>query len=306
MRIAYKWKLRSRALELGHRTRVMGVLNVTPDSFSDGGLVRTTEEAVERGLQLMEQGADILDIGGESTRPGAKVGAGGLGLAGAVTADEECARILPVIRGLRRMRPEVLISVDTYKVEVARRALEAGAEIVNDVSGMTWDRHMAQMVARAGCGLVMMHTRGIPAEWRDLPREPKIVELVKRDLGELVAAALGAGIARERIVLDPGFGFGKNFEENLPLLARFEEFAELGFPLMAGTSRKSFLGRAAAKRLTEITGEAVQDLPPSQRLGGTLASTAIAVMKGAHIVRVHDVRATIEAIAVVDEMMEAE
>jgi dihydropteroate synthase len=244
-------------------------------------------------------GADILDIGGESTRPGTRVG-GELGLAGAVTAEEECARILPVIGGVLREIPDSVISVDTYKAEVARSAVDAGAEIVNDVSGLRWDSAMAATVAELKCGSVIMHTRGVPAEWRELPPEPQIVELVKRELQERVDLARRAGVADESIVLDPGFGFGKNFAENLPLLSRFEEFAELGFALLAGTSRKSFLGRVVASRLAEIAGEKVDDLPASERLVGTVASTVIAAMKGAQVVRVHDVKAVVEAMAVVD------
>ena len=297
------WKVKSRELELG-RTLVMGVLNVTPDSFSDGGLVKSAEEAVRRGLGLLAEGADILDIGGESTRPGAQV-AGGLGLAGAVSAEEECQRVLPVIEGILAERPDAVISVDTYKAAVAERAIQAGAQIVNDVSGLGWDAEMAETVGRLKCGVVIMHTRGIPSEWRTLPPEPKIVDVVKRELGERVEKALAAGVARENIVLDPGFGFGKNYEENLPVLARFGEFAELGFPLLAGTSRKSFLGRIVAERLSEVGGEKLKDLPPQQRLVGTIASTAIAVMKGAHVVRVHDVREAVEALAIVDAVRAA-
>jgi len=303
MRSQILWKLRSRRLELGRRTLVMGVLNVTPDSFSDGGLVKSVEEAVQRGLRLLQEGADILDIGGESTRPGAKV-SGGLGLAGAVSAEEECRRILPVIEEVLKQKPDAVVSVDTYKAEVARSAVKAGAEIVNDVSGLRWDGEMAAAVAELKCGVVIMHTRGVPSEWRDLPLEPNIVEVVKRELRERVDVALKAGVDRENIVLDPGFGFGKNFEENFPVLARFEEFAELGFPLLAGTSRKSFLGRVVGARLAEIAGVPAEDLGPSDRLIGSVASTVIAAMKGAHVVRVHDVRATVEAMAVVDAALE--
>jgi dihydropteroate synthase len=293
------WELRTRQLELGRRTLIMGVLNVTPDSFSDGGLDRSEDEAIERGLRLLREGADILDIGGESTRPGAHV-AGTPGLSGAVTAEEECRRIIPVIEGVLKARPNAVVSVDTYKAWVARRAVRAGAEIVNDVSGLRWDGAMASTVAELGCGVVIMHTRGVPSEWRDLPPEPKIVEVVKRELEERVADAVKAGLRREHIVLDPGFGFGKNFEENMPLLSNFEEFAELGFPLLAGMSRKSFLGRVVAARLSEIAGEKVKELGPSERIVGTVASNVIAAMKGAAILRVHDVREAVEAMAVVD------
>jgi dihydropteroate synthase len=293
------WELRTRRLELGERTLIMGVLNVTPDSFSDGGLDGSVAEAIDRGVRLLREGADILDIGGESTRPGAKV-AGTPGLAGAVTAEEECRRILPVIEGVLNVRPNAVISVDTYKAWVARRAVQAGAEIVNDVSGLRWDKAMAATVAELGCGVVIMHTRGVPSEWRDLPPEPNIVEVVKRELQERVSDAEKVGVQRERIVLDPGFGFGKNFEENMPLLSRFEEFKELGFPLLAGTSRKSFLGRVVAQRRSEIAGEKVIDLGPSHRLVGTIASNVIAAMKGAAIVRVHDVPEGVDAMALVD------
>jgi dihydropteroate synthase len=300
MRPQFEWKLKTRHLALGRRTLVMGVLNVTPDSFSDGGQFRTRQSAVERGLQLLDEGADIVDVGGESTRPGATVRAGELGLAGAVSADEECERILPVIEGIRKAKPGAVISVDTYKAEVARRAVEAGAEIVNDVSGLRWDDAMAETVAKLCCGLVMMHTRGVPSEWRKLAPEPQIVELVTRELGERLDLAMKAGIGRESIVLDPGFGFGKNFEENVPMLARFEEFAKLGFPLMAGTSRKSFLGRIVGRRIAEIEGGDAKDLPPKQRVNATVASSVIAVMKGAQVIRVHDVREVVEALAIVD------
>jgi dihydropteroate synthase len=189
---------------------------------------------------------------------------------------------------------------------VARMAVAAGAEIVNDVSGLRWDAAMAETVAELKCGVVIMHTRGAPSEWRELPPEPRIVELVKRELQERVDVARLAGVADEKILLDPGFGFGKNFAENVPLLSRFEEFAELGFPLLAGTSRKSFLGRVVASRLAEIGGEKVDDLPASERLMGTVASTVIAAMKGAQVVRVHDVKAVVEAMAIVDAIKQAE
>src|SRR4051812_30032706 len=261
MRKPYIWNLRTRRLELGRRTLVMGILNVTPDSFSDGGLLRNSEEAIDRGLQLFAEGADIVDIGGESTRPGAKVAAaGGLGLAGAVSAEEELARVLPVVEGIRRAKPTAVLSIDTYKAAVARQAVEAGAEIVNDVSGFTWDAAMAGTIADVGCGAVLMHMRGRPEQWRNLRADPQIVELVKRELRERAEAAIRAGVGREKLLLDPGFGFGKNFEENYPLLATFEEFAELGFPLLAATSRKSFLGRTAAKRIAELSGGQPKDL----------------------------------------------
>ena len=273
----------------------MGVVNVTPDSFSDGGMLQSSGAAVSLALRLVEEGADILDVGGESTRPGSKAAQ-----AGAVTAEEECARILPVIEGVLAKRPETIISVDTHKAEVARRAVEAGAQIVNDVSGLTWDPRMAETVAKLECGLVLMHTRGKPEEWKALPTEPRIVQVVKEELASRMNDATGRGIARERIVLDPGFGFGKNMDENLQMLAHFDEFSDLGLPLLAGTSRKSFLGAAYAARLAELDGKEHTPLPAKERLHGTIASLTIAIMKGAHIVRVHDVRPAVEAAAVAD------
>ncbi len=284
----------------------MGVVNVTPDSFSDGGKFAEPVRAVEHGLRLLQEGADILDVGGESTRPGAAVVRSGEPAIdikkhrSLVSADEELRRVLPVIEGLRRAKPESVISVDTYKAEVARRAVDAGAEIVNDVSGLQWDPEMAHAMAELGCGVVLMHTRGLPEDWRSLPPAPDIMGLVLTELSRSAEAALSSGVQRERIVLDPGFGFGKSFGENYPLLAHFGRLRELGFPLLSGPSRKSFLGRTAGRRTTGV------DLPPDQRLNATLAAVVASVLKGAHIVRVHDVRETVEAVAVADAILAAE
>ena len=201
----------------------MGIVNVTPDSFSDGGLYLDSEKATDHALQLLDEGADIIDIGGESTRPGAKI---------AVSAEEELGRVLPVITALKKQRPDAVISIDTYKASVARAAVAAGAEIVNDVSGLRWDPLMRRTIAEIKCGAVLMHMRGRPEEWRTLPPPGDIVLLVKRELREWVEAAVLAGVRRERIALDPGFGFGKNFEQNYPLLARFQDLQSLGFPLV--------------------------------------------------------------------------
>src|SRR5262244_3836967 len=236
-RPSYTWRLRTRELELGARTVVMGILNVTPDSFSDGGKFLSRDHAVGHALQMLDEGADILDIGGESTRPGARVGESG------ISAQEELGRVLPVIEDILRERPESLISVDTYKAEVARIAVNAGVEIINDVSALRWDPLMPTTVADLGCGVILMHTRGRPEEWRSLPESPDIVAEVKRDLRAWSQAALAAGIVRDRMVIDPGFGFGKSFEQNYPLLARLGDLNELGLPILAGTSRKSFIGR---------------------------------------------------------------
>jgi dihydropteroate synthase len=286
----YEWRLRTRSLELGARTLVMGVVNVTPDSFSDGGLYLERDAAVAHGLRLLEEGADLLDIGGESTRPGAKVAATG------VPESEELRRVLPVIEGILA-RADAVLSVDTYKSGVARAAVAAGAEVVNDVSAFRWDEAMTATVAELGCGAVLMHMRGRPEEWRKLPPVADVTALVARELAEWSRAALSAGVRRESIVLDPGFGFGKNFEENYPLLAHFEELHRLGFPLLAGVSRKSFLGRTLARD--------GKDAAPDQRLYGSIAATTACILAGAHIVRVHDVQAAVDAARVADAILRA-
>ena len=233
-RKSHLWKLRTRELTLGGRTLVMGVLNVTPDSFSDGGKFLAPEKAIDHALAMLEEGADILDIGGESTRPGKRA---------AVSAGQEQERVLGVIEGILAAQPEAVISIDTYKAQTAQLAIAAGAEIVNDVSGFLWDPEMAAACAGLSCGVVLMHARGKPAEWATLPAlaANEVVPLVKRELAERAEAALAAGVSRERIVLDPGFGFGKMGDENYALLAGFSELQELDFPLLAGASRKGFL-----------------------------------------------------------------
>jgi dihydropteroate synthase len=310
MRPVFQWNLGTRTLELGKRTLIMGVVNVTPDSFSDGGQFLDRDKAIEHATRLLEEGADILDIGGESTRPGAKVDAGPAkqpdakkdpaanlkpATAPAVSADEELKRVLPVIAELKKKHPKAFISVDTYKATVARAAVGAGAEIVNDVSGFRWDPLMAKTIADLKCGVVMMHMRGRPDEWRTLPPPGDIVLLVKRELKEWAEKAVVAGVRRERIVLDPGFGFGKNFDENYPLLGRFGDLQLTGFPLLAGTSRKSFIGHTLAKN--------DKDAPPEDRLYGTLATQTALILKGAHILRTHDVKASMEAARVADAIL---
>src|SRR5579872_7175001 len=233
-RPSFQWRLRSRSIPLGARTLIMGVVNNTPDSFSDAGRFHSFDKAVAQSLQLIDDGADILDIGGESTRPGKKL---------AVTDEIEQQRVIPVIQTVLHERPGTIISVDTYRVTTARAAVEAGAEIVNDVSGFLWEEDMAAACKDLACGVVLMHMRGRPEEWRTLPPLKDPVGEVERGLAELATAATQKGVERSRIVLDPGFGFGKNFDENYPLLARFGELHALGYPLLAGTSRKSFIGR---------------------------------------------------------------
>jgi len=304
MRPVFEWNTGARTLLLGKRTLVMGVVNVTPDSFSDGGLHFEREKAVEHALQLLTEGADIIDVGGESTRPGTSVLASGqatasdLASAGsqaekrAVSEKEELERVIPVIMSLKQKRRDAVISVDTYKANVARAAVEAGAEIVNDVSGFRWDPRMAKTLAALRCGAVLMHMRGRPEEWHALPPVSDVVMLVKRELRDWADVALMAGVKRERLVLDPGFGFGKSFQENYPLLKRFEEFHELRYPLLAGVSRKSFIGRALARD--------GKDAPVAGRLYGTIAAETAVLLKGAHIIRTHDVRACADAARVAD------
>jgi dihydropteroate synthase len=292
MRPVFTWNLGSRSLELGKRTLVMGIVNVTPDSFSDGGEHLSTDSAVAHALKLLDAGADIVDIGGESTRPGARVGAD----KPAVSAEEELRRVLPVITGIKKARSSAIISIDTYKASVACAGVGAGALVVNDVSGLQWDSAMKTALAGLSCGVVLMHTRGRPDEWHSLPTVPDIVMLTKKDLRQRADTAVAAGIKRDRIVIDPGFGFGKRYEENYPLLRRLNELQELRFPLLAGVSRKSFLGRALA---TSAAGEK-KDAPVEARASATIAAEVIAALKGAHIIRTHDVKAAVEALRIAD------
>ncbi len=286
MRAIFQWNVGSRVLELGRRTLIMGVVNVTPDSISDGGLFIDAEKAVLRGEQLLDEGAAIIDVGGESTRPGTTE---------AVSEEEERRRVLPVIRDLKRRRPAAAVSVDTYKASVARAAVDLGAEVVNDVSGFRWDPKMAKTLAELKVGAVLMHTRGRPAEWALLPPIGDPVLAVKRDLRQWAETATLAGVKRDHLVLDPGFGFGKRFEENYPLLAHFTELQQMGFPLLAGVSRKSFVGRMLARD--------GKDAAVADRLYGTLAAEALLILKGAHIIRTHDVRFAVEAARVADAIV---
>jgi dihydropteroate synthase len=285
MRAIFQWTLGTRVLELGRRTLIMGVVNVTPDSFSDGGAYIDAEKAVARAEQLLDDGAMIIDVGGESTRPGSEV----------VTEEEERRRVLPVIRDLKRRRPSAVVSVDTCKAAVARAAVEVGAEVVNDVGGFRWDAKMAKTLAELKVGAVLMHSRGKPEEWKALPPIGDPVLMVKRDLRQWAETATLAGIKRDRLVLDPGFGFGKRFEENYPMLAHFGELQQMGFPLLAGVSRKSFVGRALARD--------GKDAVVEERLYGTLAAETALILKGAHIIRTHDVRFALEAARMADAIV---
>jgi len=270
--------LGSKRLVWGERTYLMGVLNVTPDSFSDGGLSASLKRAVAHGLALAEAGADVVDVGGESTRPGAE----------AVPVEEELRRVLPVIEQLRA-RSDVPLSIDTSKAEVARAALAAGASLVNDVTGFTADAGLPAVTAGAGAGVCLMHMKGTPRTMQLSPQYEDLVAEVLEGLASSVARAEAAGIARSRIWVDPGIGFGKSFEQNLFLLRHLREMRLLGCPVVLGTSRKGFLGALSGGK------------PPDQRLSGTVASVAAAaVMGGVDVVRVHDVAEVKDALAVAD------
>ncbi len=257
----------------------MGVLNVTPDSFSDGGQFFTFNQAVAHAEQMIAEGADIIDVGGESTRPGSEP----------VSEKEEARRVIPIIKHLAA-QSSVPISIDTNKSHVARAALEAGAEIVNDISGLRFDPTLADEVTHAGAGLVLMHSRGTPKDMQQLPPAENIMTEVLEGLHESLSRAEQRGVPRESIAIDPGIGFGKTVEQNLELIAKLDQIAAAfpDLPIMIGTSRKSFIGK--------LLDAAAAD----QRINGTIASTLAAVMKGAHIVRVHDVKATVEALRVID------
>jgi dihydropteroate synthase len=286
------WHLKSRSLALGERTLVMGVLNITSDSFSGDGLLADQELAIERGLAMLDAGAAILDIGGESTRPGKRE---------ALPAEEEIGRVLPVILGILKQRPAATLSIDTYKAETAKAAVAAGAEIVNDVSGFLWDEAMAATCAELASGVVLMHTRGRPEEWSGLPplNADDAVAVVRSELRVRLNAALEAGVREERIVLDPGIGFGKGYESSYALLAGLEELRDLGRPLLLGVSRKSFLGRT----LAPLRGGG--DAPANERGNATIAAVTASILAGADIVRVHDVRPAVEAAAVADAVVAA-
>jgi len=276
----FRLKLPSRTLVLGERTLVMGVLNVTPDSFSDGGQYFDTEEAVARAFAIERAGADILDIGGESTRPGSE----------GTPAEEELRRILPVLKELRG-HIRIPISVDTSKAEVAEAAINAGAEILNDVTALRAGPRLAEIARRRKVPLILMHMRGEPRTMQKKPFARDVLRDVTTALRRAIATARRAGVAKSQIVLDPGIGFGKSAEQNFELLARLTEFARLSFPLMIGTSRKGFIGKA-------LGGVAETD-----RMWGTAATVTASILAGAHIVRVHDVAEMVQVARVTDAVL---
>lgn len=292
------WRVGDRVMALGERTLIMGILNCTPDSFSDGGRHGSVEAAVAHGLAMLDENADLLDLGAESTRPGATP----------VTPEVEQGRLLPVLRGLRRARPEVLLAVDTYHAGTAAEAMAAGAAVVNDVSGLLWDGEMARTLAGAEPrpGVVLMHARGTPASWASLPALAAGEEttLVMRGLAEQLAAAVDAGVDRESVVLDPGFGFGKRGDENMALLARLGGLKKLGRPVLVGLSRKGFLasggvGRGGTENISAASARS------EERLYATIAANVAAVLGGAHVLRVHDVAAGREAAMMGDRLLAA-
>ncbi len=272
--------LPSRTLVLGERTLIMGVLNVTPNSFSDGGVYFGADEAVARAIELERAGADILDIGGESTRPGAE----------GISADEERRRILPVLEKLRG-RLSIPVSVDTSKAEVAEAAASAGAEILNDVTGLRADPRLAEVARRRRLPLILMHMRGEPRTMQKTPFARDVLRDVTAGLRRAAATARRAGVAKSQIVLDPGIGFGKSYAQNFELLARLPELARLGFPLLVGTSRKGFIGQALG------------GAPETERAWGTAATVAASILGGAHIVRVHDVAEMAQVARVADAIL---
>jgi dihydropteroate synthase len=280
-RKTFRLKLPSRTLVLGERTLVMGVLNVTPDSFSDGGKFVQPESAIEQAYAIERAGADLLDIGGESTRPGSAE----------TPASVELDRILPVLEALRGLL-KIPISVDTRRASVAELAIRAGAELVNDVSGLKSDPRIAEVAARQRVPLILMHMRGEPRTMQEGPFARDVMRDVTQGLRKSVEAARKGGVAKSQIIVDPGIGFGKSFAQNYELLQKLPQLAKLGYPLLVGTSRKGFLGATLARD--------GKPAPPEERIGGTAATVTASILNGAHIVRVHDVAEMVQVARVTD------
>lgn len=281
LRKRFLLKLPSGTLELGKRTLIMGVLNVTPDSFSDGGKYFSVDAAIEHGLWMEHDGADILDVGAESTRPGSQ----------GISAEEELRRILPVLGGLRRSI-KIPISIDTRKADVAEAALEAGAQIINDISGLKSDPRIAAVAAKGNVPLILMHMRGEPRTMQKAPFAPNVMSDVTKSLERSLALAHKSGVAKTQIVIDPGVGFGKSYAQNFEILQKLPQFAKLGYPLLVGTSRKEFLGAAL--------GRGGKPAPAERRIWGTAATVTASILGGAHIVRVHDVAEMMQVARVAD------
>lgn len=259
----------------------MGILNVTPDSFSDGGKYLDTSLALDRALEMVDEGADVIDVGGESTRPGAAP----------VSSEEEVKRVVPVVEKLAK-KVGVPLSVDTSKADVAERALDAGADIINDISGLKFDGAMAGVIAKKGAGVVLMHIKGTPDNMQDNPTYTSLMKEVLDYLHDSIAVALEAGIEKEKLIVDPGIGFGKSLDDNLMILKHLDELRVLDAPVLIGTSRKSFIGKILGAETDE-------------RLEGSLASSVMAILKGAHMLRVHDVKETVRAATIADSIIRA-
>ncbi len=285
-RRTFRLELPACTLTLGPRTLLMGVLNVTPDSFSDGGKFLDPQRAVEHALAMERAGADLLDIGGESTRPGST----------GTSAETELARILPVLEGLRGAL-KIPIAVDTRKSQVAEAALSAGAEIINDISGLRFDPRIAEVAHRRGVPLILMHMRGEPATMQKGPFARNVMKDVVQDLRASIRKARAAGVRKSQIIVDPGIGFGKSFEQNYELLRKLPELAKLGHPLLVGTSRKGFLGTTLARN--------GKPAPPEERLWATAATVTASILGGAHIVRVHDVAEMAQVARVADCLLDS-
>ena len=272
-------EFRNQSLNLGSRTHLMGILNVTPDSFSDGGRFFKLEEAISQGMRLAGEGADIIDIGGESTRPGSEP----------VSLEEELRRVIPVIQELAK-RIDTPISIDTYKSRVAKEALDSGASMVNDISALRFDPEMIKILAEYKAPVVLMHIKGTPKNMQDNPQYQNVVEEIKTHLEDSIKMAKEAGIDENKIIVDPGIGFGKTLEDNLKILKNLKEFASMGRPILIGVSRKSFIGK-------------IFDLPAEQRLEGSLVALAVSITSGANILRVHDVKESKRVARLVDSIL---
>jgi dihydropteroate synthase len=285
-RKTFRLKLRSRTLVLGERALVMGVLNVTPDSFSDGRKFFDPRHAIEHALKMERAGADLIDVGGESTRPGST----------GTPAETELARILPVLEGLRGVL-KIPISVDTRKSEVAEAAIRSGAQIINDISGLRSDPRIAEVARRRGAPLILMHMRGEPQTMQKGPFARDVMKDVMQGLRTSIQAGRKAGVAKSQIIVDPGIGFGKSFEQNYELLRRLPELAKLGYPLLVGTSRKGFLGATLPRDKKAA--------PPEDRVWATAATVTASILGGVHIVRVHDVVEMVQVARVADCVLDA-
>jgi dihydropteroate synthase len=274
-------QFRKGRLDLSSRTHIMGILNVTPDSFSDGGKFFKFEDAVARGMKMVEEGADIIDVGGESTRPESDP----------VSTQEELSRVIPVISSLVKNK-DIPISIDTYKAEVARQALDAGAQMINDISALRFDPQMRNLVRESGVPVVLMHIKGTPKNMQKDPSYQNVIAEISQYLKESIQMARDAGIETGKIIIDPGIGFGKRLQDNLNILKNLKEFSILGCPILIGCSRKSFIGR-------------ILGLPTEERLEGSLAALAASVINGANMVRVHDVKESKRVVGILDAVLRA-